>query len=320
MTNMQTLKSLQLETADLPCPLCDSTDFELLSTHDRHLLGLHTAGCRGCGLLQTNPRPTSASLDRFYARHYRHFYQGVEQPSDAYVANHHKDVRLRYTVEHLQRTLLSDGASSMLDYGCGEGSLFIALRQAGFEGRLIGIEPNLEFGRFAALHGRAEVHSQLGNVGVVDVLVINHVLEHIPEPISLLKTLKGHLTPHGCLYIDVPDAQAYASVGDLHIAHLFHFTERTLARLVEAAGYEVQSCERHAPPHHPRSIRLKAVVGRPDETTVTSAAGEAVAWNAVRGAERSAWKWVLMKRMAAIPLARSAYHRLTGRRSRSASG
>jgi SAM-dependent methyltransferase len=287
--------------------VCSASDFTLLATHDRHLLGLHTVGCSLCGLVQTNPRPTPASLGTFYEHHYRAFYQQTVTPDDAYVATHRKDVRLQYTVRFLEEALHLGDSSALLDYGCGEGSLFVALRRSGFKGRLIGVEPNLEFGRFAAERGEAEVHPSLPPVAQLDAITINHVLEHIHDPTSLLQALGKLLAPGGRLYIDVPDAEEYRSASDLHIAHIFHFTERTLRRLVLAAGYTIELCEKHRPPHHPASIRLVATPSAVTAHLVTSPSTEATAWQALRTLERSGWKWNLRRRLAGIPVAGQIY-------------
>jgi SAM-dependent methyltransferase len=311
---MANLATLNITSKLYRCPLCGSEDFEPLARHDRHLLGLVTVGCRACGLVQTNPRPTPPSLDEFYVHHYRSFYQGVKEPDDAYIATHNKDVRLRYTTEFLTRELQLGPQSSLLDYGCGEGSLFVALRQAGFAGRLAGVEPNAEFGRFAAERGRAEVVAQPAQVEPVDAIVVNHVLEHIHDPVPLLRTLAGRLKPGGRLYIDVPDVEEYSTVGDLHIAHLYHLTERTLARLVQRAGFTVVRCEKHRPPHHPRSVRLVAEPAASAVEVHSDPNSERAAWSRVRDLERQAWKWVVMKKVAGLPFARSAYRWLRRQR------
>ena len=242
---MRVSSELELHVTEQPCPLCDERSFKKLASHDRHLLGLITVGCERCGLIQTNPRPDAQGLADFYANHYRKLYQGVTDPSQKYITQYRKDERLRYTARHLLSILDVDERSTVLDYGCGEGSLFIALRAAGFGGRLLGVEPNKNFARYAAEAGQAEVVSTLDLVERVDAVLLNHVLEHLADPVGVLADLGRHMSPDGRLYVDVPNADAYDHVGDLHLAHVFHFTRRTLQALVARAGFEVI----HAPGH-----------------------------------------------------------------------
>lgn len=299
-----------------PCVLCGGGDFEPLARQDRHLLGLVTVGCRCCGLLQTNPRPDAVGLKDFYTHHYRKLYQGVQNPSDGYIAEFRKDERLRYTASHLMQALSLNDSSVLLDYGCGEGSLFAGLRQAGFGGRLLGVEPNANFARFAAEIGRAEVAPAIEAFDKVDAVVINHALEHLADPVGVLRDIARRLTPHGSLYLDVPDADRYTHVGDLHLAHILHFTGRTLPTLVNAAGFRVVSCEPHDPPHHPLSLRLRA---QPDEQVAaaprqSSAATEASTWQHLRALDARSWRWTLSQRLAPLHAAYLRLRRLTAPR------
>ena len=120
-----------LELHRQPCMLCGSAHFSVLATHDRHGFGLTTQGCRQCGLVQTNPRPSDSDLARFYVEHYRRFYQAIDTPDTAYVQSFKKDTRLRYTADHLWNALALDRSRVLLDCGCGRGSLFVALRERG---------------------------------------------------------------------------------------------------------------------------------------------------------------------------------------------
>lgn len=316
MPSAPSLDALQLEMRASPCPICAGEDFETLATGDRHGLGLVTVGCRRCGLLQTNPRPTAEGLQRFYAQHYRTFYQGVRKPSDEYVAANRKDVRLAYTVDFLQRALALGERHSILDYGCGEGSLFVALRRAGYAGQLVGVEADPEFGRYAAERGRATVHARLDDVGAVDAVVVNHVLEHIPDPVGLLRSLARHLNPGGAIYVDVPDAEEYGTIADLHVAHLYHFTGRSLACLAGMAGLVPHVCEKHAPPFHPRSVRLVATAGGPASAATPTPAGERAAWTQIRRLHRRSWRWTLRRRAAGLPALRQLYRWLRSGSSR----
>lgn len=311
------LQDPALEWAVRPCPLCGATHFETLTRHDRHQIGLSTAGCKVCGLLQTNPRPSPAGLERFYVLHYRQLYQRVTSPSREYVQRFNKQLRLGATAHYLLETLDLPRDGSLLDYGCGEGSLFVALREAGFEGELHGVEPSPDFARYAATEGRAVVDPQLGNGNEYDGIVMNHVLEHLAEPMTVLKDLRMQLRPSGFLYVDVPDPHEYRTPDDLHFAHLWHFTPETLGQMLAAAAFVIERIETHRPPSHPASIR---VIARRGEKAVLQLGGCAsrgqAAWLRLRHIERRAPWWRMLKQLARIRPLRAAarmLHRLAGR-------
>lgn len=310
----------QFDTRIRPCPVCQGTEFLPLARHDRNLLGVTTVGCQRCGLIQTNPRPSAAGLEAFYRDHYRMYYQGATAPDAQYIASLNKDARLASSAAFFANDLRLPLDAAVLDFGCGEGSLFAALRKAGFSGSFYGVELNASFGEFASRYGNATVSNSIRSREPVDLVIVNHVLEHLADPLGTLNELGNLLNPGGKLYVDVPDAEEYSGIQDLHIAHIYHFTERTLRRLVEQAGFCVTLVEKHAPPHHPRSIRL--VAGRvplevgPPPHIETPIACEQTAWEAVRRSGRL--RNTLRLRLRRIGVARQAHlfvKRLSGNRA-----
>jgi SAM-dependent methyltransferase len=277
-----------------------------LASHDRNLLGVITVGCNCCGLVQTNPRPSVAGLDTFYRDHYRFFYQGATEPDQVYITSLNKDHRLAYTAEFFLQTLALSLDAAVLDFGCGEGSLFAALRKAGFIGNFYGVELNSSFGEYASKYGDATVSSAIHSREQVDLAVVNHVLEHLHDPIGTLREIRKLIKPNGYIYVDVPDAEEYGSIYDLHIAHIYHFTERTLKQIVQQAGFLVTRVEKHHPPHHPKSIRLVASpmsAEHPEDVHLPDS--EIVAWGVVRDAGR--YRNTIRLRLRQIGWLRKAY-------------
>jgi len=220
---------------------------------------LVTVGCTMCGMIQTNPRPTENGLSSFYKEDYRKFYQGIISPDQGYIKQNNKQERLKYTISFLKKMVIYLPTTSILDVGCSEGSLFFAFRNDGFLGKLYGVEPNQEFASYAEKQNNAKVYPNLEAVTAqCDLIVVNHVFEHLLKPSDFLNNIKKLMKRDGFLYIDVPDADEYKSLDDLHLAHIFHYTIRTLTRMIDESGFNVISCEKHYPPYHPKSIRLVA--------------------------------------------------------------
>lgn len=311
MNTAALLQDPALEWAVRPCPLCGASDFETLARHDRHRIGLSTAGCKVCGLLQTSPRPSPAGLERFYIRHYRQLYEKVISPSREYVQRFNKQLRLRATANYLLEALHLPRDGILLDYGCGEGSLFVALRDSGFKGTLHGVEPNTDFARYAAVEGRAVVEPRLKTSNTYDGIVLNHVLEHLAEPVAVLKALHAQLRPNGFLYVDVPDPREYRTPNDLHFAHLWHFTPETLEQMLAAASFVIDHIETHRPQNHPASIRAVARRGEqviPPLPGIT--ASKLQAWQRLRSIDRWAPWWRVQQQFAHIPPLRAAVRAL----------
>jgi SAM-dependent methyltransferase len=297
----------QFDLGIRPCPLCLGKDFTRLAYHDRNLLGVITAGCKRCGLVQTNPRPSADGLNRFYRDHYRMFYQGASAPDREYIENLNKDQRLAYTARFFAEDLNLAPNATVLDFGCGEGSLFAALRKAGFTGAFYGVELNAAFGEFASRYGNATVSNTISAREPVDLIIVNHVLEHLADPIGTLRDLRSLLKPGGRIYIDVPDVECYSSIQDLHIAHIYHFSVRTLPLLVSRAGFLVESTQRHRPPHHPASVRLVACSASESNNVLAlgPASDESQAWAATR--HSGSFAGTVRLRLRQIPILRRLY-------------
>jgi 2-polyprenyl-3-methyl-5-hydroxy-6-metoxy-1,4-benzoquinol methylase len=248
-------------------------------------MGLLTVGCLSCGLVLTNPQPTDESLERFYATEYRKLYQRVESPSPGYIRRYGKDRRAAQLAEKLRgRGLLRPGAR-VLDFGAAEGSVLRAM--VAIEGGLqaVAVEPQAEFAAFAASHIPCDVFPDLKVLEATspapfDLIVLNHVLEHVKRPKSLLWQLRGLLAPNGMLYVDVPSLEDYSDIGMLHIAHLAHYTEETLRRALNSCSFEVVHTERHQPIQHPPS--LMALARRAEKAIEGSPSGKEAGWDRIR--------------------------------------
>jgi len=92
--------------------------------------------------------------------------------------------------------------------------------------------------------------------------------------------------------VDVPDASAYSSLNDLHIAHLYHFSSRTLTAIAEKSGLSMSRIESHSPPRHPSSLRalLKKISDLRDPVGLTGCVlDERAIHETVRAIDQRAW-------------------------------
>lgn len=103
-----------------------------------------------------------------------------------------------------------------------------------------------------------------------DVVVLNHALEHISQPLLVLTELHRILKPGGVLAVGVRNFECLFSkqlhlrwAGLLPDQHIWHFTQNSLQRLLVHASFQVQSIgvapyvHRHANPV--KDFALRAV-------------------------------------------------------------
>ncbi len=75
-----------------------------------------------------------------------------------------------------------------------------------------------------------------------DVVTAHFVLEHVAEPLAILRQIKGVLKPGGRLFMSVPNV--LANIGDLLVAdHINHFTPNSLRVALAKTGFEIEVCE-----------------------------------------------------------------------------
>ncbi len=137
----------------------------------------------------------------------------------------------------------------ILDLGCGAGRYLLLMRALGWD--VVGVEPDATSRAVATGQGLAVVASLADGglePGSFDVITLNHVIEHLEDPVGELRALRPLLAPGGRLGVATPNWAAFGRrlFGRSWYAlepprHLVLFAPPTLRATVEAAGFEVAS-------------------------------------------------------------------------------
>lgn len=277
-----------LPTLDAPCFLCGAADADpVWSTPDRALgvPGIYTvARCRSCGFLYQKPRVRDDGLVHCYPDHYpRHQEPSLRLPLKGSPSRvravqwalatglnypHFLSGRPGWLTRLRARLLLRRlrwnclpwvGEGRYLDVGCGSGGSLGVAKTLGWW--VAGIEMD-EAAATKALRFTKEIH--VGDIrsapfppGEFDLVTAFHVLEHVPDPVAVVRRMLDWLGPGGRLIIEVPNAgglgaslfgQAWSGL-ELP-RHLAQFTPRTLGGVVERAGGTVLWCWHQAKPRY----------------------------------------------------------------------
>ena len=141
----------------------------------------------------------------------------------------------------------------LLDVGTGIGTLMEVASENGF--RVSGVEYSPWASNFARAEKGLEVFTGTLEEAhfpeeTFDVVVLNHVLEHLDHPVGTLKEIRRILKMDGVLVIGVPNIESimahllgagwYSLKPDEHV---WHFSPATLFRLVRKTGFEVLEWE-----------------------------------------------------------------------------
>jgi SAM-dependent methyltransferase len=238
--------------------------------------------CDACGFAQPAALP---SLPRFFDRLYD------QRWSDEWVASEFqspvKDVIFRQILKGLGERLAAD-RRRLLDVGAHAGRFLRAARDAGWS--VEGLELNPKTAAYAAAMSGVAVHQ--GNVHTVDTggrrfdaIAITDVLEHVPEPIAVLKRIRALLDAGGWVAVKVPNGAAQrrkeqararlipgyrATLAD-NLVHVNHFSPASLRLALRLAGFSGIAVLVGAP-ELPPGVHARAVGARVARSAVFHAA------------------------------------------------
>ena len=204
------------------------------------------AACADCGIVQ---KPISLQWQRdaekIYAS-YAVYAQGGGAEESSFDCNGGESMaRSRRIVQWLREKAKIPERGQLLDIGCGNGSFLRAFNDDYPKWDLIGAELDDRNRRqIEAIPGVKKLHvgSLDGLVDQFDLIVMVHVLEHVPRPEPFLRLLQAKLKHLGKILIEVPDLER--SPFDLLIAdHRTHFSTETLKTLLLRTGYTIYSSD-----------------------------------------------------------------------------
>ena len=222
-----------------PCILCHDTGRHVVATTGRGMTPLVTVICDGCGLVSHDPLPTAEELERFYGERYRMAYKGRWAPKPKHSLRAQRSAALRAA---RLAPLIAPGAR-VLDIGASSGEFVYMMGQLGFQA--FGVEPNAGYRAFGVETYGVDVTDRrlepnAFGQGLFDLITLNHVFEHLAEPVSVLAAISRWLSPKGLLFIEVPNIVGVAKQRSnlFHYAHVWNFAPHTLMGLLAAAGLE----------------------------------------------------------------------------------
>lgn len=265
------------------CPLCGEKERKILygSLEDR-LFGApgkwNLKSCIACGLVYLDPRPTVGEIRKIYTDSYSTRKVNIKSRtitkanklrhliSQGFLSSEYGYFNKAGLLQHLLgkfiylspywREQLSfrvmrlpyKSGGRLLDIGCGIGGLLTVMSRLGWE--VEGLDTDIKVVMACRSQGlnvkEGTVDSQNYSENYFDAITMKHLIEHVYDPIDLLKESKRILKPGGKLVIITPNLESLGHETFREIwrgldvpRHLVLFSSKTLSRATQQAGLKV---------------------------------------------------------------------------------
>jgi SAM-dependent methyltransferase len=247
-----------------PCPLCDGEEHELVFRYVARPQGETDFGirpkdyrrefwrCARCGLMTGIMDLDPAELyegpyvDATYGR------KGLAETFERIMLLPPERSDNAQRVQRIEEELGPGGARTVLDVGSGIGVFPARMKEAGW--RCTALDPDPR----TTEHLRHEIGVEAvradfmdaPDLGSFSLISLNKVLEHVPNPVDMLRRCRRFLAPDGTVYVEVPDGEAAAADPEgsdreeFFIEHLWAFSPASLEHLAEKAGFAADRVER----------------------------------------------------------------------------
>lgn len=231
---MENKETIELERC---CPLCGGLAFK------PYRLGL--LRCESCQLVLSpsiwQPQANEQMEDEWFGESY-------EARKSSVWVEWFEAWSNRETLARLDLAPVSQQGKRLLEIGVGSGSFLKVAKIKGFA--VMGCDLSVPLCRHVEQESGIEMHcgylSDLPGEGRFDVVVMNHVLEHVQHPVEFLQDVFRLLVPGGVLHIAVPNIDCW----EAHLPgwtsyepyHLTYFNRQTLQGALTSASFATVRC------------------------------------------------------------------------------
>ena len=149
--------------------------------------------------------------------------------------------------------------SDVLDFGCGGGYL---LKNINTFGKKVGVEINPIAREMAEQNGIYCVDDiKKIEENSIDVVITNHALEHVDNPIEIIQEFKRVVRNNGIIVIVVPhEISSELKPYDINM-HLYTWSPQNLYNLLTICGIDTLRCERLSHAWIPNHLEVQKQVG-----------------------------------------------------------
>ncbi len=229
----------------IPCPLCGAGDHTPVCSKARGGVVYECVRCASCGFHFVNPEPDPTELaavyDAAYSDRHAQIWHGLEDDLNQAV------------IRRLQRL----GTTSVLDLGAGQGRFVRMALDAGLHAS--GVEGSAQNCRDAADRYGIRLRQQgveqflRNSGGPLEGVTMLNVLEHLANPVAVLREVARLLADSGVLIVVVPDVTLTLALGavrrvlgfrDVYMLHSSRYTQQGFDPPIHLSSFDAAQLRR----------------------------------------------------------------------------
>jgi len=228
----------------MKCYLCGNTDHLSVKGQVRDNSAIKIRKCGSCGLVFLDD--LSHIHDNFYEDN------GMAKACNIscnFAQTDASDTQKRFNLYHEQLK-----NKHVLDFGCAGGSFLTKIKKENITPHLYALEPNQK--HFEYLNSNFTLYKSIEEIPnkSLDYITMFHVMEHLKDPLDILKSLYNKLNENGKIIIEVPNCDdALLSLYDSDAfsqftywsCHLYLFNNKTLKLLLDKTAYKIDCIKQY---------------------------------------------------------------------------
>ena len=256
------------------CPICNNKNILFVFKQNDKNLNINgefsAYNCQNCKCIFLNPRPSFKELSKYYSSDKYYSLSKVNLSAktklkirlyEIYFNKEKNNLLLKLFFSPLKfivrgTELIKNG--KVLDVGCGSGQFLYEMRELGMQP--YGVEPG-EFDRASNEKYKLNIKNceliyAKYQANFFDVITMNHVLEHVPNPKETLLEIKRILKKNGKFIIGVPNTNSLAyklfrkNWHQLDVPrHLIDYSASNLTYLLKKTGFKIKKVRYNSRPN-----------------------------------------------------------------------
>jgi len=251
------------------CEICSNSMFTSKFKGKDKLLGIpgefNLVKCNYCGVKFLNPQPTYKELSKHYNNKKYYSLKNINPDSFKtslkislyklyFTQNKNYFCRIIFSpIKFMLRSAIIKKNKKLLDIGCGSGQFLYEMKELGLD--VHGVEPG-EFDETERLNiKKGDLIKVRYPDNYFDIITMNHVLEHLNNPIETIKEIKRILKPGGAFIVGVPNTSSLANkifrknwlAYDVP-RHLFNYSNKLLVQMLKQNEFKINKVRYNSRP------------------------------------------------------------------------